>query len=86
MEISVGELFEEIRHDYSEKSVHLKFFICKPLSGEPQPLDCAAFRWVVKDDLASFEFPAADAQLLAKLLRLANWTGEVDTYPAAIKS
>src|SRR5580692_3100181 len=29
--ISAGELFEEIHHDYPEKSVHLKFFICQLL-------------------------------------------------------
>src|SRR5665647_3032586 len=67
VEISVGELFEEIRHDYPEKSVHLKFFICRLLAGEPQPLDCAAVRWVDKTGLGSYEFPAADAQLLARL-------------------
>jgi mutator protein MutT len=67
VEISVGELFEEVSHDYPEKSVHLKFFVCKILSGEPQPLDCAAVRWVRKTELAGFEFPAADQQLLEKL-------------------
>jgi mutator protein MutT len=67
IEISVGELFEEIAHDYPEKSVHLKFFICKLLSGEPQPLDCAAVAWVTQMELDSYLFPAADAQLLEKL-------------------
>ncbi len=67
IEISVGSLFEEISHDYPEKSVHLKFFICKIISGEPQPLDCADVKWIVKSELANFEFPAADAQLLKKL-------------------
>jgi 8-oxo-dGTP diphosphatase len=67
VEISVGQLFEEITHDYPEKSVHLKFFNCRLLAGEPQPLACAAVRWVTKSELADFEFPAADRQLLAKL-------------------
>ena len=67
IEISVGELFEEISHDYPEKFVHLKFFICKLISGEPQPLDCAAVKWISKSELSNFEFPAADAQLLEKL-------------------
>ena len=67
VEISVGELFEEIAHDYPEKSVHLKFFICQLVAGEPQPLDCAAVKWIEKSDLAMHEFPAADAQLLEKL-------------------
>jgi mutator protein MutT len=67
VEITVGALFEEIHHDYPEKSVHLKFFIGQLLSGEPQPLDCAAVKWVEKSGLATHEFPAADAQLLEKL-------------------
>ncbi len=69
VEISVGELLEEIAHDYPEKSVHLKFFVCKLLNGEPRPLDCAAVQWVKRAELAAFEFPAADAQLLARLGR-----------------
>lgn len=67
VEISVDELFEEVRHDYPEKSVHLKFFNCQLLSGEPQPLDCAAVKWVTQAELSAYEFPAADAQLLEKL-------------------
>lgn len=67
VEISVGDLFEEIAHDYPEKSVHLKFFICQLLAGEPQPLECAAVKWIGRAELAAHEFPAADAQLLARL-------------------
>jgi mutator protein MutT len=67
VEIAVGELFEEISHTYPEKSVHLKFFLCKLLSGKPQPLDCAAVKWVERAGLDAHEFPAADAQLLEKL-------------------
>lgn len=67
VEISFGELFDEISHDYPEKSVHLKFFRCRLLSGEPQPLDCAAVAWVTPPELSDYEFPAADAQLLEKL-------------------
>jgi mutator protein MutT len=67
VETAVGELFEEISHDYPEKSVHLKFFLCKLLSGEPQMLDCAAVKWIDKAGLDTHEFPAADARLLEKL-------------------
>ncbi len=67
VEISVGKLFEDISHDYPEKSVRLKFFLCELISGEPQPLDCAAVKWIEKSELGQFEFPAADAQLLEKL-------------------
>ena len=67
LEILAGELFEEVVHAYPEKSVRLKFFICKILSGKPRPLDCAAVKWVTKTELATFDFPAADARLLEKL-------------------
>src|ERR1035438_10315377 len=43
IEVEVGGLFEDISHAYAEKTVRLKFFICKLISGEPRPLDCAAF-------------------------------------------
>jgi mutator protein MutT len=67
VEITAGELFEDITHAYPEKTIRLKFFVCKLISGEPQPLDCAAFKWVEKAELAGFKFPAADARLLEKL-------------------
>ena len=38
-------------HAYPEKTVHLKFFICRLARGEPQPLGCAAVKWVGKSEL-----------------------------------
>jgi mutator protein MutT len=67
VEISVGVPFEEIIHAYPEKTVRLKFFICKLIHGEPQTLGCAAFKWIEKPELAGHDFPAADARLLEKL-------------------
>ncbi len=65
--ISVCELFEDIEHAYPEKTVRLKFFLCKMAGGEPQALGCAAFRWIEKSELPDYPFPAADARLLEKL-------------------
>ena len=73
VEISVGKLFEEISHDYPEKSVRLKFFLCELISGEPQPLDCAAVKWIEKSGLTTHAFPAADAQLLRHLQAIKLW-------------
>lgn len=67
LEIAVGALFSEIIHAYQEKTVHLKFFACRRITGEPQAIGCAEFAWVRKDDLAGYKFPEADAQLLDKL-------------------
>jgi len=65
--VTVGDLFESVDHDYPDKSAHLRFFLCCLSSGEPQPLGCAAIHWITRADLGRFEFPAADAGLLAKL-------------------
>jgi mutator protein MutT len=67
IEVAVGELVESITHNYPDKEVHLKFFRCRWLQNEPQPLGCPAFKWVAPVELAAFEFPAADARLLERL-------------------
>lgn len=69
IEVSVGALLESLTHDYPEKSVHLRFYRCSWKSGEPQALDCAAFKWIARDELGAYAFPAADARLLERLAR-----------------
>lgn len=71
IEILVGELFEEITHAYDDRTVHLKFFLCQWIAGEPKALGCDAFHWIGKGELPKYEFPAADAQLLRKIY--ATW-------------
>ena len=65
--VNVGELFESVDHDYPDKSVHLRFFLCRLNTGEPQALGCAAVRWVTRTELNVFTFPAADKGLLSRL-------------------
>jgi mutator protein MutT len=65
--VNVGGLFDEITHRYPDQAVHLKFFPCELIEGEPQPLGCADVKWAAKSELADYDFPAADARLLDKL-------------------
>ncbi len=67
IEVRVGALFDSVTHAYPERTVLLKFFRCELVAGEPQPLDCAAVKWVTANELATHDFPAADAGLLHKL-------------------
>src|SRR5688572_18392052 len=46
IEVVVGELFDRVTHTYPEKTVALKFFLCQLERGEPQPLGCAAVKWI----------------------------------------
>jgi len=74
------ELFEElgvrvdvpipyriIRHEYREKIVELHFFHCAIEEGEAAPIDCEEIRWVCPDELADFEFPPADRDIIEAL-------------------
>ena len=67
IEVEVGELLGAVTHDYSETTVHLKFYRCFLLSHEPRALDCNAFAWISAPQLADYSFPPADSILLDKL-------------------
>jgi 8-oxo-dGTP diphosphatase len=64
IEVEIGQLVQSLNHDYPEKTVHLRFFLCRWLRHEPLPFGCAALKWVSPAELKSFVFPAADARLL----------------------
>ena len=72
IEISVGELIEDLTHTYPEKTVRLCFFNCRLLSGEPKPIHVQDLRWIDLMELKNFEFPAADAKLIERLSS-SNW-------------
>ena len=59
-----------VTHAYPDRSVELHFFECE-LAGDPRPLIGQEMRWVKRDELASLEFPPADAELIATLTRQA---------------
>ncbi len=65
--VQVAESFETVTHAYPERTVMLKFFLCTLPAGEPEAIDCAAVKWVNRDELLKHEFPAADAGLLEKI-------------------
>jgi len=67
--ILVGDEFFSVVHDYTPKSVRLHFFNCSIIDGEPHPLEVADMRWVRPEELGQFEFPPADADLIAILCR-----------------
>lgn len=67
IEVVAGELFETIEYDYPEKTVCLKFFKCRYVSGDIQALGCQRFAWVRPDDLGNYRFPPANESLMEKL-------------------
>ena len=64
VETAVGPLLCAVEHAYSDKTVRIKFHQCRLITGKPQPLGCAALEWVSAAELANYEFPPADQQIL----------------------
>jgi len=67
IQVEVGGMVQSLTHAYPDKTVHLRFFDCRWLAHEPQPLGCSAFKWVQAAELNDYAFPAADARLLETL-------------------
>ena len=68
LETEIGAEIKSIVHAYPDRDVRLYFFEARILSGEPQKLEVADFRWVTLDELMNYQFPEADVPLL-ELLR-----------------
>ena len=69
IEVEIGEVVESITHAYPEKTVYLQFYRCQWRAYEPQAIGCPAWAWVPCDELAKYQFPAADARLIKKIQR-----------------
>jgi mutator protein MutT len=65
--VEVGRLYSSVSHQYGNRIVHLRFFLCELRCGEPRALGCGALAWVDRGGLSHYVFPPADAQLLEKL-------------------
>ena len=63
---TIGPEIFTTTHAYPERSVELHFFECE-ISGTPRPLIGQEMRWVERGDLASLQFPPADAELIEQL-------------------
>jgi 8-oxo-dGTP diphosphatase len=59
----VGDEVFTTTHAYPERSIELHFFRCE-LHGEPRPQIGQEMRWVRRNELATLEFPPADAELI----------------------
>jgi 8-oxo-dGTP diphosphatase len=66
VESRVGRRLFAVAHAYPGRIVDLRFYECE-IVGEPLPLLGQQMRWVPRDELASLEFPPADAELIALL-------------------
>ncbi len=63
---TVGEPVATVDWTYPDKRVRISFFRCA-IREEPRPLEGQEMAWVAPGDLGRHRFPAADAELIARL-------------------
>jgi mutator protein MutT len=66
--IQVGSRIQTIDWHYPDKRVRIHFYRCT-VTSEPRPLEGQDMQWVPRNDLPRYDFPPADAALLAHLAR-----------------
>jgi len=67
IEIQVGQLLTTVKHAYTHFRITLYAYQCRHLSGKPQTIGCAAWKWVSPQDLAGYAFPVANRTILQML-------------------
>ncbi len=65
---TAGERLAEVDWQYPDKRVRIDFYR-GTIEGEPRPLEGQEMAWVAPDDLGRYDFPPADAAVLARLRR-----------------
>ena len=67
VDVSVGDLFMEVTHQYPDITVHLSLFHSVISAGEPKLLEHNDLRWITVDEIDRFQFCPADVEILEKL-------------------
>jgi 8-oxo-dGTP diphosphatase len=65
--VAVGRIADVVYHRYPDRAVLLLFYVCKYLSGDARPIDCADFAWIEPSRLTTYDFLAADLGLIQQL-------------------
>ena len=69
VEVSVGDIFMEVVHEYPDLLVQLTLFNATIASGVPQMLEHNDIRWITVEEIPNFDFCPADVDILKKLQR-----------------
>ena len=65
--LSVGDVFMDVIHEYSDLTVHLTLFNANIADGEPQKLEHNDIRWITPREIPNYDFYPADEEILAKI-------------------
>ena len=67
LQLSVGEVFMDVTHEYHDLTVHLTLFHATIAQGEPQKLEHNDIQWITPQEISNYDFCPADVEILAKI-------------------
>ena len=67
VDITVEDVFMEVVHEYPDISIRLILFHAHIAQGQPQLLEHVDIRWITVEEIDSYDFCPADADILLRL-------------------
>ena len=67
VDITVEDVFMEVVHEYPDISIRLVLFHAHIAQGQPQLLEHVDIRWITVEEIDSYDFCPADADILLRL-------------------
>ena len=68
IESDIVEALAPIHFQYPQVRVRIHPYLCRIISGAPQPLGCRQMMWVMAADLPKYKFPPANDDLIRQLV------------------
>ena len=68
--LSVGDVFMDVIHKYSDITVHLTLFNATIADGIPQKLEHNDIRWIAPSEIPNYTFCPADGEILKKIIEV----------------
>ena len=68
IDIAIGRLVQEVRHEYDSKIVTLFFFNSICMKGIPRAIENQEIKWVDPVDLERYSFPPPDRKIIDYLI------------------
>ena len=65
--LSVGNVFMDVIHEYSDLTVHLTLFNAVIDEGVPQKLEHNDIKWITPSEIPNYDFCPADEEILKKI-------------------
>ncbi len=69
IEVQSASHLIDIRHEYTDKTVHLEVFEVRDWQGDAEGREGQPLRWVERSALNQYEFPEANTEILSALSR-----------------